>query len=182
MQTAVDSTALMLAKDITSIPSDQLQTKAGDYFKAMFNRPEVSPITINVAYTTSGGSQVVVKASGPVKTNFMAIMSISTVNVGVSSLSKWGNTKLRVALVLDNTGSMYQGGVPTSRFHRMQNAAIELVNILYGNRDTVANFWVSVVPYTAAVNIGASRTTWRSSLSRKVWPRDQSMPAWASGK
>ena len=37
-------------------------------------------------------------------------------NVGVDSQVKWGNTKLRVALVLDNTGSMADDGkMPRSR-------------------------------------------------------------------
>ena len=40
MQAALDLTALMLAKDAATISSADLQTKAMNYFTALFNRPE----------------------------------------------------------------------------------------------------------------------------------------------
>ncbi len=61
-------------------------------------------------YTTAGGSQLVITVSGSVDTSFMKIMGMSTLNVGTTSTVKWGNNRLRVALVLDNTGSMADDG------------------------------------------------------------------------
>ena len=37
-------------------------------------------------------------------------MGVSQLNVGSSSTIKWGNQRLRVALVLDTTGSMSSAG------------------------------------------------------------------------
>src|SRR5262249_14968789 len=110
MQAAVDATALMLSKNISGMTSSQVSQKATDYFNAIFNRPEVIGATVTPTYTTTGGSQVAVTASGSVPTTFMKVMGMSSLNVTVSSTVKWGNSRLRVALALDNTGSMWDAG------------------------------------------------------------------------
>ena len=56
MQAALDSTALMLSKDAAITAASALQTKAQDYFNALFTRPEATNVTITATYTTSGGS------------------------------------------------------------------------------------------------------------------------------
>src|SRR5471030_1432393 len=57
MQAALDSTALMLAKEASTVTSGQLQTDALSYFSALFTRPESTSVTISATYTTSGGSK-----------------------------------------------------------------------------------------------------------------------------
>jgi hypothetical protein len=56
---------------------------------------------------------------------------------------------------MDNTGSM-RGTKMTG----MKDAATELVDILYGSREEVPQFWVGVVPYAANVNIGTQHADW----------------------
>lgn len=131
-------------------------------FPAHYMAAQVSPIAIHADPLTG---TLTLSATATLNTTFMQVLGQDSMTVNAKTVVERADHGMELALVLDNTGSMYQGGVPTSRFHRMQNAAIELVNILYGSRDTVANFWVSVVPYTAAVNIGSSRTSWRNSIT-----------------
>ena len=78
--------------------------------------PEATGVTVNATYNanTGSGSQVIVTASSNVKANFMGLMGVSTMKVGVDSQVKWGNTKMRVALVLDTTGSMADDGKMTA--------------------------------------------------------------------
>src|SRR3954466_9391369 len=85
MQAAADSTALMVSKDAATVTNAALQTKANDYFKALFTRPEATGLTVSATYTNSGGSQVIINASSNVKANFMGLMGISQMNVAVSS-------------------------------------------------------------------------------------------------
>src|SRR5258707_14098342 len=101
MQSAADSTALMLSKTASSLSTAALQTKATDYFNALFTRKEATGVTVNATYNanTGSGSQVLVTASSNVKADFMGLVGISTMKVGVDSQVKWGNTKMRVALV-----------------------------------------------------------------------------------
>src|SRR5450631_3372471 len=63
MQAALDSTALMLAKEATTVTTSQLQTDATSYFKALFTRPEATSVSIAATYTATGGSKVVVTGS-----------------------------------------------------------------------------------------------------------------------
>jgi hypothetical protein len=48
----------------------------------------------------------------------------------------------------------------------MQAAAFDLIDILYGDEDEIDNLWVSLVPYTATVNIGNTRTGWLQAGDR----------------
>ena len=76
----------------------------------MFNHPEAKNLVITPNYTTAGGSQLNISVSGSMDTSFMKLMGFSSLNIGSNSTVKWGNSRLRVALVLDNTGSMSDDG------------------------------------------------------------------------
>ncbi len=152
MQAAADSTALMLSRDIANLNNAQIQTKANDYFNALFNRPEANGVLVNATYTMSGGSQIVVNASSNVKTDFMQMMGFSSMKVAVESQVKWGNTKLRVALVLDTTGSMDADGKMPALKTAAKNLLTQLQNAAAQNGDV----YVSIVPFSKNVNVGAS--------------------------
>src|SRR5436190_14570046 len=110
MQSAIDATALAMAKLAPTLTSSQLQTQTTAYFNAMFNHPEAKNIVVTPTYTTAGGSQLVISVSGSIDTSFMKIMGFSNLNIGSTSTVKWGMNRLRVALALDNTGSMNDAG------------------------------------------------------------------------
>ena len=152
LQMALDSTALMLSKSAATLSENDLQTKANDYFKALFARSDATNPTITVAYTTTGGSQVSVKATTSVKTNFMGLMGFSSLPVSASSLIKWGNTKLRVALVLDTTGSMASAGKMTA----MQTATKNLLTQLQNAAAVDGDVYVSIIPFSKDVNLDGS--------------------------
>ena len=176
MQMAADSTALMLSKNAASLTSGDFQTKANDYFKALFTRTDASGLVINATYTTTDGSQVVVNASSTVKTNFMGLMGFSSLKVAVDSQVKWGNTKLRVALVLDTTGSMAADGKITA----LKTATKSLLDQLKAAAATNGDVYVSIIPFSRDVNVGKSNytATWidwtdwdnnNGNCSKKPW-------------
>ncbi len=151
MQGAVNSTALMLSKDAAGLTSAQISTKATAYFNALFNRKDVTGIQIAPVYTTSGGSQIVLTGAGTVPTEFMKIMGISTVDISVSSTVRWGNTRLRVALVLDTTGSMSNANKMTALKTATKNLLKRLESAAASNGDV----YVSIVPFSKNVNLDA---------------------------
>src|ERR1700722_8553567 len=117
LQSALDSTALMLSKEAATDTSAQLQTNAVKYFNALFTRPEATNITITANYTTSSGTALVVNGSANVPTFFLGLIpgqNFQNLAVSGSSTAKWGSNLLRVALVLDNTGSMADSGKMTA--------------------------------------------------------------------
>src|ERR1041384_7005326 len=97
LQAALDSTALMLAKDAATLNSTDLNTKALNYFTALFNRPGTASInSISATYTTSSGSQVTVNGSVNVPTTFLRVFgttSMQNITVAGSSTTKWGTTR-----------------------------------------------------------------------------------------
>ncbi len=157
MQAAVDSTALMISKDAASMTSAQISAKATQYFNALFNRPEASGVTISTVYTanTGSGSTVAITGSGSIATEFMKMVGYPTLAMNVSSTTTWGSSKLRVALVLDNTGSMSS----SNKMSAMQTAAKNLIDKLKASAKTDGDVLISIVPFAKDVNVGAANYT-----------------------
>jgi Flp pilus assembly protein TadG len=151
LQAAVDSAALMLSKKAGSLSNSDLQTAATAYVKALFTHSGVNDLTVDVTYSGTGGSKVVVSGSLTVPTQFMSLVGYSKLTIGVNSTAKWGQNRLRVALVLDNTGSMAQSSKMTALKTATHNLLTQLQNAA-GNPDDV---YVSIVPFNKDVNMGA---------------------------
>ncbi|MBI3433489.1 MAG: VWA domain-containing protein [Proteobacteria bacterium] len=153
LQAALDSTALMLSKDAASLNQSQMQQKAHDYFIALFNRPDAQNVTVNAPiYNTASGSQLTITASAQVKTEFMRMVGYSQLSVSSTAIVKWGNSKLRVALALDNTGSMAQSGKMTA----LKAATHNLLNSLQNAATQNGDVYVSIVPFNRDVNVGTA--------------------------
>jgi Flp pilus assembly protein TadG len=149
MQAAVDATALMLSKTAATLTSSQLNQQATSYFNALFTRPEVTNVLVTPTFTTTGGSQLVVSASGSVPATFMKVAGKSSLNINVTSTVKWGNSRLRVALVLDNTGSMADSGKITALKTATNNLLTQLKNAVVNTGDV----YVSIIPFVKDVNV-----------------------------
>ena len=152
MQSALDATALAMAKLAPSLTSAQLQEKATAYFQATFNRPEAKNLTVTPTYSTSGGSQLIMKANAKMDTAFMKVMGYSSLDIGSTSTIKWGNERLRVALALDNTGSMASAGKMTA----LKTATKALLTQLKDSATTNGDVYVSIIPFARTVNVGTA--------------------------
>ena len=150
LQGALDSTALMLSKQASSLTDKQLQSAAQNYFNGVFQRPEANNVSITATYTTSGGSQVTVSGSAAMATSFMQILGYNSLNVTGTSTVTWGMSKLRLALVLDNTGSMAESG----KMPALQTASHQLLAQLQTAAQNPNDIQVAIVPFTTDVNIG----------------------------
>lgn len=102
---------------------------------------------------TRGGEDdlLVAAATMQIDTTILGIMGINHITVGVDSSVSVEFRTLEVALVLDNTGSMSASG----RIGSLRDAAQDFVEVVTedGQSDNVL---ISLVPYTAQVNIGNS--------------------------
>jgi hypothetical protein len=115
---------------------------------------------------------VTLNAEATAPTYFMRIFGRDSLTVAARSVIQRETTGMELALVLDNTGSMW--GTP---FNTMQAAAYDLIDIIYGEEAEIDNVWVSLVPYTATVNIGPSRTGWLRSSDRVLTSPGDFTPA-----
>jgi hypothetical protein len=121
----------------------------------MFNHPEAKNIVITPTYTTAGGSKLTIAVSGTMATTFMNVMGYSSLNIGSTSTVKWGNSRLRVALALDNTGSMADDG----KMAALKIATNALLTQLKNAATTNGDVYVSIVPFSKDVNVGKSNYT-----------------------
>jgi len=87
-----------------------------------------------------------------VPTVFMGVMGYSKITVAGSSTAKWGSQRLRVALALDNTGSMADAGKMTA----LKGGAKSLIDTLSANATNNGDVYISIVPFANEVNMGAS--------------------------
>ena len=155
MQSAIDATALAMAKLAPTLTQAELQQKTNNYFKAMFNHPETKNLVITPNYTTAGGSQLNISVSGSMDTSFMKLMGFSSLNIGSNSTVKWGNSRLRVALVLDNTGSMSED----NKIGALKTATNGLLTQLKNAATNSADVYVSIIPFAKDVNVGAGNSS-----------------------
>src|SRR6185437_16930598 len=161
LQSALDSTSLMLSKEASTDSPADLASHADTYFKALFTRTEAKNIQTSVKYDTVGGSSVVISASADVPTYLLGLLPgqmFQTLTVSSSATAKWGLNRLRVALVLDNTGSMADDGKMTA----LQSATAGTGGLLSQLQSAATNngdVYVSVVPFVKDVNLGAANYT-----------------------
>jgi Flp pilus assembly protein TadG len=98
---------------------------------------------------------VTLSATATAPTYFMRVFGHSQMTVSARTVVERETTGMELALVMDNTGSMWG-----SAYTAMETAALDLVEILYGDESEIENLWVSLVPYTATVNIGTDHSAW----------------------
>jgi len=163
-QVALDATALMMSKNAATETDAQRQTEATNTFNSLFSRSEVTDINVAPTYTSTGGSKLTLNGTAVVHTNFLGIIGVSQVEISALSVSTWGNTRLRVALVLDNTGSMANDGKMDALKTASHNLLTQLQNAAIHPEDV----YVSVVPFSKDVNFGAENYS-QSWLRWDLW-------------
>ena len=150
MQAALDSTALWVSKDDSAgnLTAAQVTAKAQAYFNALYKGKGASNITVTATYSTNAalGQNIVLTGSGSIATQF------PNMTFNTTSTAAWGTTKLRVALALDNTGSMQFDG----KMGALQTAAKNLIDQLSGSAQNAGDVYISVVPFANVVNLGTS--------------------------
>lgn len=152
MQASLDATALMMSRSAATQSSVELQAAATDSFNALFNRPSVQNVAVTTTYSATGGSTVEMTASGNVPVDFLNVLGFTSINISASTTATWGNTRLRVALVLDNTGSMSQSGKMDALRTASQNFLTQIKEAATAPEDA----YVSIIPFNKDVNVNAS--------------------------
>lgn len=140
-----------------------LQLVAQQYFNANFKQ-DSSADTVGKVSISIANQGVTLSVSDNVPTTFLAAAdhllnstALDSMQVTASSTVVWGQTKLWVALVLDNTGSMTQtDSSGTSKISALQTASHNLITTLQSASTTVGDVEMSLVTFAKLVNIGTS--------------------------
>ncbi len=190
LQTAVDAAALAAGRGInptSGTVDDAAKADAKALFWSNFGRAGTNPdptqkgytgylgatATGDPAITSPTNDTVLVQASATVQTTFTRVLvgALLGSSVSAQASAKRQALGMELALVLDITGSMGRtfrsdGTLdPNTNINIMRAAATNLVNIVYGSNETVANLYTSVTTFTASVNIGPNNSGWLRSGS-----------------
>ena len=79
----------------------------------------------------------------------MKVMGFPQLTINGTSTASWGNNRLRVALVVDNTGSMSDDGKMAALIPATKNLLTSLQNAV----TTPGDVYVSIIPFVKDVNV-----------------------------
>ena len=148
LQAAADAAALAAGKKYDGTETERRKI-AQDVFKA--NAEHLGFVnTYTLVYTDiAKGDGARVDVSADIPTTISGILGINTVEVAVRAETVIGGADMEIALVLDVTGSMEE------EMTELRTAARDFVDIVSAKGKNTGVFF-SVVPYVAAVNVGAN--------------------------
>lgn len=154
LQKSIDAAALA-AGNASSV--DNMQGDAQQFFDANFHFDSslAAHQAVNVV-VDSIEDTIMITASADVPTSFMTVFGMDKISVSADTLVRRQTRGMELVLVIDNTGSMRWSG----KLDAAKTAAADLVDIVYGNEETVEDLYVGLVPYVAFVNVGNSHTSW----------------------
>jgi Flp pilus assembly protein TadG len=158
MQHSLDATVLALSSEAPKLTATQLNTRAVEVFNVNFPSGKADNVSVSATFTQTNGAVIAASASGTVPMTFLNLVGISSETLAVTSKSAWSSKRLRVALALDNTGSMAYSG----KMSALKTATNNLLAQLQSQSTTSGDIYVSIIPFNRDINIGASNkdATW----------------------
>lgn len=158
MSAALDSAALAVAQS-KGLNDAQMQSLAQQYFNANYHQTADCALpTVSIAKT---GQNIQVSTNCAMPTTILQLIGMTHITVNSSSTVTYGQTKLWVSLVLDNTGSMSDTDkTGLSKMTALKNASYSLLTMLQNAGTNPGDVQVAVIPFTNDVNIGKTNTTW----------------------
>ncbi|WP_306225235.1 pilus assembly protein [Bosea beijingensis] len=167
LSAAIDSAALMAARDAQKLTDGQLKSRIDAW--VLENLPpdvkkEFTGVTVAIDRTAR---TIKIDAKAVVPTTISSVLGVNQLPVGTNSQSTWGTNKIELALVLDNTGSMANSNKMTN----LKTASKSLLKIMKDAAITTDQIRVSIVPFNTQVRIARTfkDEAWmRYGLTRNV--------------
>ncbi len=154
---ALDAAGLAVGAS-SGLTTDQMTSLAQKYFSANYTADATFGIPANVSVTT-GTDNIKLSTTVQMPTTLMNIVGINTLTVGYTSKVVWGQTKLWVSLVLDNTGSMCEPDNcygTNNKITALKSATHSLLTTLQNASANPGDVKVALIPFSKDVNVGTS--------------------------
>jgi Flp pilus assembly protein TadG len=167
MVQALDAAGLAVGSD-TGDTQQNLQTLAQKYFNANYTTDSSfgtpAPVSVTIAnQSVTLGTNISMPTVLVRVADIIGCTKCDNISVTASSEVVWGQTKLWVSLVLDNTGSMTQtDSTGTSKISALKSATHQLLTILQNAAAHPGDVKVSIIPFSKDVNLGTgyAGVTW----------------------
>jgi Flp pilus assembly protein TadG len=187
VERAMDSALLAAGRQFQTDPDNP--QAAIDAASTYFNQFALDGVVVeglvanfNVTQTPLG---IEGSATGAVKTPFLSLVNIKTLDVSMTSNVEFGvgggssGTKLEVSLMLDVTESMCSGAGPcttSTKMDAMKTAAKDLVKVVLGSNSTTEVARVALVPFATNVRVDDEMGANARTLMKKLTDLD---PTWS---
>lgn len=158
LQNALDAAGLAAG---ASINSQDMQAEITKYMNVNFSQGTLGATITDIdPELNDDGTLLTVTADATMPTTFMKIFGHTTMELRAETEVTRTSKGMELAMVLDVTGSMCTPSC-TGRLDALKVASNDLLDILFGeDQPTADNLWVGIVPFSMAVNIGSSNTSW----------------------
>ena len=155
MTEALDAASLAVGST-PGLTQAQMNTLAQNFFNANYHI-DSSYGTPQPVSVTPNGQSVTVSTHVPMPTILMTIVGLNSMDVNSSSTVVWGQTKLWVSFVLDNTGSMTQtDGTGTSKISALKTAVGQVLTMLQNASNNPGDVQAAIIPFSLTVNVGTA--------------------------
>jgi len=178
MSEALDAAALAVGSS-TGLDHDSAQALAQKFFNANYTVDKTAFGTPSVTIPANGYAStgsVVINATNTMPTVLVKLVGIANLPVTATSTVVWGQSKLWVALVLDNSGSMAQGDSNGTKMDALKNASAQLLTTMHNASSTAGDVKVSIVPFDVTVNVGTGNVS-QSWIDWTDWEAPPAAPA-----
>ena len=172
LQRAVDAAALTLVRDAASLDEPKLKERGRSLVRDLLK--EVRGFSADTITVSRNAKTIRVAASGTMKTAFMAVAGFDGIAIGSEAESTWGSSRIELALVLDNTGSMNEAPGGKRKIDALKTGARDLLDTLRGVAHDADTVKVSIVPFDTEVRLETRYNTaewlrWSNPADRLAW-------------
>lgn len=149
LNAAIDSAALMAARDASKLTDGQLRTRIDGWIRAQLSPEWASSFSGATVAIDRNERTVNISGNISVPSTLMKVMGKDTMAISTSNQSSWGSNTIELALVLDNTGSMASSGKMTA----LKEASLQLIQIMQDATQEPGQIKISIVPFAVQVKL-----------------------------
>ena len=163
---ALDSAALAGAKVVHD--DDMLNQDVNQFFSSNFPNGYLDAVVTGPTITVDDQAETVtLRASATVPTTFMRIFGINQITVSAETEVTRKTSYLDLVMSIDMSGSMgWSAPGGGTRIAAARAAAVELVNVLYGDLETKDLLKIGIVPWNAKVNVTMNGVAYSAGSSQ----------------
>jgi Flp pilus assembly protein TadG len=149
LNAAVDSAALMAARDAARLSDSEVRTRIEKWVKANLHGDSVKGFTSTTTVIDRTARTIAIEAQLDIDTSLTRVLGKDAMTIKSNSQSTWGTNTIELALALDNTGSMDSSGKMTA----LKTAATNLIDIMKDATTETDQIRISIVPFATQVKI-----------------------------
>ena len=149
---AIDSAALMAARDASKLTDSQLKARINDWIKSNLSVETAARFSEATISIDRNKRTVAIGGAIDVDTSVARVMGINSIAVSANTESSWGTKTIELALALDNTGSMASSG----KMDALKTATRDLLKIMKDAAVASDQIKISIVPFATQVRLSTS--------------------------